>query len=114
MKYSKTDFPLMLNGDPVSELKVMQSGAGYYIGRTYFDTEDNFEGPYSRESDYMTKSDALDALKYQTFSIRDCIENNDSYDKGILPDLRKIRQDLIDSDQALFDALCNPIEQERD
>lgn len=35
----------------ISDLKVMMSNAGYYIGRTC--TEDGIEGiPYSRESEY--------------------------------------------------------------
>ena len=46
----------------VSELKVMKSTAGYYIGR------DCIEGPYSRESHYFpTVGLAESALKNNTF-----------------------------------------------
>lgn len=41
-------------GSYISDLKVMQSNAGYYVGRDY--TENSFPGmkmPFSRESDYF-------------------------------------------------------------
>ena len=38
----------------ISDLKVMKSAAGYYIGRSCSD-EDGFEVPYSRESEYFRK-----------------------------------------------------------
>ena len=91
--YSTVDFPHMIGNDPVSDLKVMQSAAGYYIGRSYFDTDYGFEGPYSRESEYMTKADAVERLKHDTYKVRDCIENNAMYDAGDLPDPRKERAD---------------------
>lgn len=50
--YDTTKFPHMYGTDPVSHRHVMQSAAGYYIGRTYWDVEYQFEGPYSRESGY--------------------------------------------------------------
>lgn len=36
--------------DQVSCFKVLRSGAGYYIGTTYFDQDIGAELPYSRES----------------------------------------------------------------
>ena len=89
--YSREDFPNMVGDDPVSELKVMQSAAGYYIGRSYFDLECGCEFPFSRESEYMTKADAVQRLKYDTYVVRDCIENNAMYDAGDLPDPREER-----------------------
>lgn len=91
--YDKQAFPNMIDGDPVSELKVMHSAAGYYIGRSYSDLEYGFEGPYSRESGYMSKANAINAMRRLDdnkafFEVRDCIENNEAYDKGTLPDLR--------------------------
>lgn len=73
----------------MSELKVMQSAAGYYIGRSYFDLECECEFPYSRESGYMTQADAEAALATADFVVRDCIENNWAYDTGNLPDIRE-------------------------
>ena len=40
-----------------SELKVMKSAAGYYLGRSYKDREVNVDLPYSRESDYFDTHD---------------------------------------------------------
>ena len=75
----------MVNGDPVSDLKVMHTPAGYYIGRTYFDLECGTDFPYSRESGYMTEADAQAALASGNFAVRDCIENNALYELGGLP-----------------------------
>jgi hypothetical protein len=82
-------FPLTIAGDRVSLLQVMCSNAGYYIGRSYLDEEcDMAEFPYSRESGYMTKSDAEHALATEQFTVRSCIENDWSYDNNELPDIR--------------------------
>lgn len=69
--------------DEYSELKVMHSNAGYYIGR-----EDEFGAPYSRESGYYTFDEAKTAL-IEGFEVRDCAENNHAYNTGALPDVRK-------------------------
>ena len=37
----------------ISELKILKSNAGFYIGRTYTDEELDVELPYSRESSYF-------------------------------------------------------------
>lgn len=42
-----------------SELKIMHSNAGYYIGTTYTDPADGFVEPGSRDSNYFkTREDA--------------------------------------------------------
>jgi len=105
--YSKADFPLMIGNDPVSELKVMRSAAGYYIGRDYFDLEFGFVGPYSRESGYMNQADAGEALATMNFPVRDCVENNASYANDELPDIREeaelAQQEFAAWSQALDD-----------
>ena len=52
MKIDKDKFPLEIDGDYISNLQVMKSAAGHYIGRSYFDTEIGAELPYSHESCY--------------------------------------------------------------
>ena len=37
----------------ISPLKVLQDENGYYIGRTYLDSTDNAELPFSQESEYF-------------------------------------------------------------
>ena len=41
----------------ISSLKVMQSAAGWYIGRTYYDVGCGCDLPYSRESGYFKTKD---------------------------------------------------------
>jgi hypothetical protein len=36
----------------VSELQVLKSNAGYYVGTTYYDSEMQGWFPYDRQSDY--------------------------------------------------------------
>ena len=43
-----------------SELKVLRSGAGYYIGTMYVDPVDGFEEPGSRDSDYFASKEAAE------------------------------------------------------
>jgi hypothetical protein len=89
-------FPNMIGGDACSDLQVMQSAAGYYIGRSYLDVEcGNSEFPYSRESGYYaSEGECGHALNSRNFEVRDCVENNSSYDKGELPDIRNVVQDF--------------------
>jgi hypothetical protein len=51
-----------------SELKVLQSAAGYYVGTTYFNPDfGGFEEPGSRDSGYYrTEGEAERALKLMT------------------------------------------------
>ncbi len=82
-------FPFNIDGDLVTDLMVMQSAAGYYIGRAYKDQEFDFIGPYSRESGYYaTEAEAQAELDNNTFEVRDCIENNWAYSNGSLPQPR--------------------------
>lgn len=56
----------------ISELRVLESAAGYYIGRTCVD-EDGFSFPYSRNSAeyYATEEEAEQALYNRSFTYRD-------------------------------------------
>lgn len=52
--------------ESISELKVMQSAAGFYVGHGYNDMgSTDFPFPYSRESDYFPTAQA--AQKYLDF-----------------------------------------------
>lgn len=55
----------------ISELKVMKSAAGFYIGRSI--TEMGFLMPYSRDSQeyYPTEEEAQRALSDNTYTRRD-------------------------------------------
>jgi len=78
------------NSGGYSDLTVMHSGAGYYIGRSYRDEELGYDEPGSRESDYYSsKSEAQKDLDNGSFAVRDCSENNSAYGRGDLPDIRK-------------------------
>ena len=49
------------------ELLVLESAAGFYIGRVYYHDEEEYE-PYSRESNYFsTEGEAEDALEHNTY-----------------------------------------------
>ena len=48
----------------ISQLQVLKSNAGYYLGRTYHDHEINAWLPYDRQSDYFsTREQAEQALR---------------------------------------------------
>lgn len=67
-----------------TELKIMKSNAGYYVGRGYM--EGIIEVPGSRESGYYaTKEEAEKAFDFNTFD-RDCSENRFMYETH--PDLK--------------------------
>lgn len=51
-----------IDGDIVSPFKVMQSAAGYFIGRTYVNEEYSAEFLYSKETEYFTTEE--DAKEY--------------------------------------------------
>jgi hypothetical protein len=64
-----------------TELKVMRSAAGYYIGRGYI--ENGMEFPGSRESGYYrTEEEAQKELDRMSFDVRDCNENDALYRSG--------------------------------
>lgn len=74
---------LHIHGGTYSEMCVLQSNAGYYIGRNFKGNNDNFDQPGSRESGYFkTKEEAEKALK-EGFDWRNVGENislyNDAY-----------------------------------
>ena len=51
------EFKKQLEQDPtnqVSELKIMKSNAGFYIGRTCFDAEMQMTVPFDRQSGYFS------------------------------------------------------------
>lgn len=64
------DWALQQEGQ-ISELKVMKSAAGFYIGRSIM--EMGFPLPYSRESQeyFPTEADAENALKSGQYTKRD-------------------------------------------
>ncbi len=46
----------------ISDLHVMKSAAGYYLGHSYYDEECYSYLPYSRQSEYMSKQKAINLL----------------------------------------------------
>ncbi len=46
----------------ISDLIVMKSAAGYYLGHSYYDKECHAHLPYSRQSEYMSKQEAINLL----------------------------------------------------
>ena len=88
MEVDRKKFPHEAEGGKAyySDLKVMRSAAGYYIGTSAWDVEGGYEEPNSRESDYFgTHAEAENALKKEGFIVRDCVENNIAYASGELP-----------------------------
>ena len=75
----------MIAGDPCSNLQVMRSAAGWYIGRTYFDLDCGCEFPYSRESGYYATEEEAQVALGSGFEVRNCVENNAMYDDN--PDI---------------------------
>ena len=68
----------------ISELKILRSAAGYYIGRTCKEDGLPFEEPYSRESGYYPTEKAAEN-DLHTFDVRDCVENEHAYNTGVIP-----------------------------
>lgn len=57
--------------DEYTELQVLKSGAGYYIGTMHTDPEHGFIEPGSRDSGYfVTREKAQDALDNKTWHQR--------------------------------------------
>ena len=71
----------------VSELKVMKSAGGYYLGRSETDADmPGLEMPYSRESGYFpTREAAEHHLKTEGGDRRQCAENDFAKANGTLP-----------------------------
>lgn len=79
----------------ISDLKVMRSAAGWYIGRDYYDPDEPWTSPdrpcpYSRESGYFASEEEAKTALRDGFSVRNCVENNWAYESGSLPDIREI------------------------
>ena len=92
MKTISKDTPDEEREEGYSKLGVLHSPAGYYIGRMYWAVEEygSFWEPGSRESDYFkTSDDAQKLLDLGEFEVRECPENESSYESGDLPDLRQ-------------------------
>lgn len=60
-----------------SEVKIMKSGAGYYLGTEFFDRYTNAMLPWCRLSEqyWRTAEEAQKALLENDFTERKCIEN---------------------------------------
>jgi hypothetical protein len=65
-------FSFFYDMETITHIKVMKSGAGYYIGRGYTEPDLPFEQPYSRESQeyYPSKELAQQALDSDTWTPR--------------------------------------------
>lgn len=60
----------------ISDLHIMESAAGFYLGRTYHDEEFHADLPYSRQSGYFRDEEtARAALALYPLTRRDCDEN---------------------------------------
>lgn len=70
----------------ISELKVMKSGAGYYIGRSCTEDDDpGFPMPYSRESGYFASAEEAQTHLDNYGGDRQCDENDFAKANGMLP-----------------------------
>ena len=56
--------------EPVSEPIVMESAAGWYIGQVYRDAELNCLLPWSRNSQYMTESMAIQYYEWDVLGVQ--------------------------------------------
>lgn len=74
MSYEFSIGPVKTEDGTYSELKVLQSGAGFYIGREFVG-EDGFKEPGSRESDYFPSQAAAAARLKNGFLWRNAVEN---------------------------------------
>jgi hypothetical protein len=87
MKRDPVAFPFADGeGGAYSGLRVLRSGAGYYLGRMHWDPDlGGFVQPGSRESSYWPdEASAAAALATMRFELRDCAENESLYSSGIV------------------------------
>lgn len=76
----------------ISNLRILHTPAGYYIGRVCVEMDESnesfiipgYEEPYTRESGYFPNRDKAEKALAKGFSIRDCVENNLLYVNGTL------------------------------
>lgn len=75
------------DGGFYSGLRVLKSGAGYYIGRMHWNPElGGFIEPGTRESGYYhSDAQARHELETMTFTLRTCAENESLYAAKIVP-----------------------------
>lgn len=80
MTTDTNEFPFEASGINYSNLQVMHSAAGYYIGREAWDEEMVCPVPGSRESTYYeTQAEAQEDLDNSSFEVRQCAENEFMY-----------------------------------
>ncbi len=91
-------FPHDCGDFSLSDLMVLRSAAGWYIGRLAFDHHDEFEEPGSRESVgyFKTKEMAEQAMLYG-FELRQSIEVQAMYEKGLVPKPEPLKFSTEDS-----------------
>jgi hypothetical protein len=70
--------PIPKSDGTYSELKVLRSNAGYYIGRTFM-TLEGWEDMGSRESDYFKSKEEAEEALTAGFEWRDASENRFMY-----------------------------------
>lgn len=68
-----------------SELQVLKSEGGYYIGRTCWDESLGFEEPGSRDSEYFTTKELADAALARGFSVRSYAIENEELNMRLSP-----------------------------
>ena len=78
-------YPYPSEGGAYSELKVLKSHAGWYIGRMFWNEDGGFEEPGSRESGYIDSKEEAERELRTGFETRSCIENDAAYASGTLP-----------------------------
>jgi len=74
-EYGSMKFPHKFGNDYCTDLRPMQSAAGWYLGRYYFDDEMQCPFPYSRESDYFPTKEAAEKALQQGHEPRNAPEN---------------------------------------
>lgn len=67
-----------------TELQVLKSGAGYYIGRLW-EEEDGYAEPGTRESGYYLTHECAEQAMKDGFTLRVCDENILAYALGEIP-----------------------------
>lgn len=80
------EFPYAVGDVRHSELKVLRTNEGYFLGRTCWIDKGGsaYEGMGSRESGYYpTKEAAQAALDSGDFDVRECPENELAYSQGL-------------------------------
>ena len=80
-------FPHVVGDTRYSQLQVLSSNAGFFIGRLCWVEEDGLPGYQdmgSRETEYFkTREEAQRFLDSDTFDVRGCAENEFAYSQGL-------------------------------